>query len=73
MKVYYTFADIGSHRYMVTFTKVGNNVYDVGFSSLPIERGSVDWSDYLSLEPTNIGNALRVFGTIAYIIQEFSN
>lgn len=73
MKVYYTFADIGSHRYMVTFTKVNNGVYDVGFSSLPVEHSSTNWSDYLSLEPSNIGNALRVFGTIAFIIQEFSN
>jgi hypothetical protein len=73
MIVHYTFVDHGKNRYMVVFTDVGNGVYDVGFSANPVSEGSVEIDDYLHMKATTAFQAMKVFGIVGYIMEQFVN
>ena len=73
MVVHYTFVDHKVHRYMVAFTEIGSGVYDVGFSSNPVSEASVEIDDYLHMKATNAFQAMKVFGIVGYIMEQFVN
>lgn len=73
MKVYYTFTDIGNYRYMIAFTDVGDKMFDLGFSAIPVEEQSNDFMDYLHLEPTNANQTIKVVNILGTIMQHFND
>lgn len=73
MKVYYTFTDIGKYRYMVAFTDVGDKMFDLGFSAIPVEYQSNDYADYINNEPTNAHRTLKLLNILGTIMKEFDN